>query len=396
MAMMATEIPKNGPDKRQALGPAAVPSRMHGGVVIAGEPQATVRWWQPFATLWRASWVRKNENLSAQDAASTFFRFFRSEHVADLRIIFRVVLTLVVLHFIAVCVLAIQDLPTADAKVRPALEFSHTLITYFGPALPIYGAIMAWTYLSAGTRLGVVDLFACEIRTLCRVGAVFDIGTVYVEQHARCLKMIENSEAEKPLFEERSSSESKEEYFPVFSNNSHDLEALEATVVGNITEFYTYMKAARDLQRKLENEPAKIVQPILENLIYVLFLGYESARKAIKDLIEFQPARAENILVVLLTELPCYGFLRDQFKGNEKAQLRRERLNLREVDYMEEVPRLARRVERHAKETDWIAAEKSILELGKRYKAALGEDLERGMVRIEEEDKRRTQAALPS
>ncbi len=47
----------------------------------------------------------------------------------------------------------------------------------------------------------------------------------------------------------------------------------------------------------------------LSNLIYMLFLAYESARKAIEGLIEFQPTRVECTIVMLLTELKCYPLL---------------------------------------------------------------------------------------
>src|SRR5580658_4563493 len=40
-----------------------------------------------FLTLLRAWRVRNDEELSAEDAASTLFRFFRSKHVGDLRLI---------------------------------------------------------------------------------------------------------------------------------------------------------------------------------------------------------------------------------------------------------------------------------------------------------------------
>ena len=44
---------------------------------------------------------------------------------------------------------------------------------------------------------------------------------------------------------------SEENYFPVFENNTRDLQSLEAHVVINITAFYTYMKAVRDSTRSL-------------------------------------------------------------------------------------------------------------------------------------------------
>jgi hypothetical protein len=65
-------------------------------------------------------------------------------------------------------------------EIPGASKLPHGLITYFAPALPIYAAVIAWTYLTAATRLGVVDLFACEMRTVCRVGTAFDIGVTYI------------------------------------------------------------------------------------------------------------------------------------------------------------------------------------------------------------------------
>jgi hypothetical protein len=44
------------------------------------------------------------------------------------------------------------------------------------------------------------------------------------------------------------------------------------------------------------------------NVIYMQFLGLESARKAIEGLVEFEPTRAENIFTILLSELVAYGF----------------------------------------------------------------------------------------
>jgi len=119
------------------------------------------------------------------------------------------------------------------------------------------------------------------------------------------------------------SSVSQEHHFPIFDNNSSDLESLEALLVGYITEYYTYMKAVRDLQRVFASidvpqaaksgagapyGSAKVDawHETVADIIYVLFLGYESARNAIADMIEFQPTRDENIIVILMTELVCF------------------------------------------------------------------------------------------
>jgi hypothetical protein len=256
-----------------------------------------------------------------------------------------------------------------------------SVISYIAPAVPVYAAIIAWAYLSAAKRLGVVDLFACEISTLCRVGTIFDMGKGYVDMYRHG-----------PVADQRSTNSSafvsKEDYFPIFDKNSDDLQALEALVVSNITEFYTYMKAARDSQRNLAQTP-QAASPNLEppveksqadpwhaalaNVIYMVYLGYESGRKAVKDLVEFEPTEAENTIVILLTELPCYCFLCEYFKHDE---LRINRLKLRENYYKKGVRELYRMVVSHGEDEEfWVPAKRTALELAKRYKETFGEEL---------------------
>ena len=45
--------------------------------------------------------------------------------------------------------------------------------------------MLAWTYQAGSARLGVVDLFACEIATLCRVSAVVEMVQRYVDLFQR-------------------------------------------------------------------------------------------------------------------------------------------------------------------------------------------------------------------
>jgi len=231
---------------------------------------------------------------------------------------------------------------------------------------------------------GIVDLFACEISTLCRVGTIFDIGKGYVDSYDAGPRPVRASAASDKFV-------SQEEYFPVFDNNSRDLQLLEASVVNNITEFYTYMKAMRDSLRKLAEVPAQPAAPgvaaaaatgeadpwhgAMVNVIYLLYLGYESARKAVNDLIEFQPARAERSIVILLTELKCYAFLRKHFKADD---LRRKRLELREAGYRRDIRKLYREVKASSGHSDelWVQARETLPVLVLRYDEALGDDLE--------------------
>jgi hypothetical protein len=322
------------------------------------------------ATLWRAVNVGDDEELDAKDAASTLFRFFRSRHVVDLKLIAYLAILLFAVYCIASLIIAYK-FPTAASFVSPAI--------------PITGGVLAWTYLSAATRLGVVDLFACEIGTVCRVGTIFEVGDNYVKRHE---SVIEQKPDTSSQMEETGATEPKvfvaqENYFPVFGSNSHDLEALEALVVGNITEFYTYMKAARDLQRKLAADKAPDQKSTLENLIYVLYLGYESGRKSIQDLIEFEPTRAENIIVILITELICYSFLIENFEKERKDDVRLKRLLLRKKQYVTDVPDLVRQVNlpHQGNKEDWERAQYTTPELARRYKDAFGEDMDAALAR---------------
>jgi hypothetical protein len=338
---------------------------------------------RPIATLLRALFVRDDDELSAADAASTLFRFFRSKHVADLRFIFVAAIAVFFIHVFVIQVVHLVLSPKSDSSQGTSSKSDSSqgtssksdssqvtssksespLITYLGPAITLYGAVLAWAYLTAGKRLGVVDLFACEIATLCRVGTVCDIGDHYVKMYGKI--------KEEPAMVQSTPSTnfvSQENYFPIFDNNSRDLQTLEALVVSNITEFYTYMKSARDSLRKLaEVKTVDAAEQATANLIYMLFLGYESGRKAIKDLIEFQPTAAENMIVILLTELKCYSFLCEHFKSDD---LRFKRLQLRKTNYKNVVEGLLSMVNKHGNEEYWFAAQRTIAELQRRYEEA--------------------------
>jgi hypothetical protein len=63
-------------------------------------------------------------------------------------------------------------------EIKPELA-----VTLIGPAVGVAGVIISWAYKSASIRLGIVDLFGCEIATLCRVGTIFDVGTHYIRAY---------------------------------------------------------------------------------------------------------------------------------------------------------------------------------------------------------------------
>lgn len=372
-----------------------------------------------------------NEGVSKDDSASTLFRFFRSRHVRDLQLI-AVLASYFLLIYVVVVLLFTFSLPAIhvchnllDDGVRGAIRHYggaeamgiHSLVVlvtyifpkfaaFVGAALSVWAGVVTWTYLTASTRLGVVDLFACEIGTVCRVGTIFDIGEYYVGRYASGVPQPKsppaapNEKAGGPEDAPKGFA-SSEEYFPVFASNSRDLEALEALVVATITEFYTYMKAVRDLQRRLagldpphapiaehdfqkpRQEPdAHLWRSTTANIIYLLFLAYESARKAASSLVEFEPTQAEDIVVVLLTELACYMFLLKYLKDDP---LRFARLVLREADYRSEIPRLYRKID-EAIDPTWKPAKQTIAQLAERYEAAVGEPMPKAVKRVKDED----------
>lgn len=316
--------------------------------------------------LGRAVGRAPTEDLSRAESSSTLFRFFRSKHVRDLKLIAALALAVLSIHFFLAVffgLLSVTNTPAkgasgaamqspatgtpnaapqaaaSNSEQKPARSenaasgFFSFVVTHFGSALPIYDVIMGWAYQSASKRLGIVDLFACEIGTLCRVGTIFDIGKRFVDMH--------DVTAPEKLEWGAGKFVSQEDYFPVFEGNSRDLQLLDASVVETITAFYTYMKAVRDTRRRLaDTKPPQAGDAGMPddptrkdpwragvvNIIYMIYLGYESARKAIADLVEFQPDAAERAIVILLTELKCYGFLLTSFSGDD-VRARRLRLS---------------------------------------------------------------------
>ena len=180
---------------------------------------------------------------------------------------------------------------------------------------------------------------------------------------------------------------SEEDYFPIFDKNSKDLQVLESLIVTHITEFYNYMKAMRDSLRRLDQmkpregaesspktpdaETAARWKAVVSDVIYMLFLGYESGRRAIEYLIEYQPTAAENKMVILITELECYSYLREHFKDD---QLRCVRLRKREPKYKQDVCELCHMVFDKKDVDDWSLAVLTVEGLVRVYKDTFKEE----------------------
>jgi hypothetical protein len=325
--------------------------------------------------------------VSTGDPAATIDRLFQSKHVGDLRWIVVLAQIGLAIIFLVVGIPAayeiVQQLHTAKQDWQTIFATLKGAFTILGPALAAFAAICAWAYRAGSARLGVVDLFACEIGTLCRVATVLDAVHRLIERFERGAP---TGYGTKPVTRPFVS---EEDYFPIFNSNSKDLQSLEARVVINITAFYTYMKAVRDSMRVLATIPAQKADlgPTSEHgalgpwhqsardAIYLWFLGLESGRLAIADLVEFEPEQAERVIVVLLSELDAYHFLCDQF--SDRRDIRYGRIRLRATDYQKLVPQLCRLVETKLGEerssgapSDWLPAHILLPELQHRYRMA--------------------------
>ncbi len=297
--------------------------------------------------------------LTKDKAAATFIRLAESQHVADLQLIFWLSLFLMLIGSVFAVVWH-KWVDTAGVIGSAAL-ISAILATGFG--------ILTWTYQSGSVRLGIVDLFACEITTICRVTGIVEAAPHYVQ-------MYREPPAQPMNFS------SQEHYTPVFDNNSKDLEALESRVVLHVTEFYTYLKAMRDYLRMLGSverprDSTDQWRSSLRSVIYMFFLMMESARKSVDRLIEYEPERAENTIVILLSELVAYGLLLEVFQSEELKQpgynALFNRLQLRKSDYLDLAPRVYWRALSFAEDVAWKPALALTADLNQRYHDVFGE-----------------------
>jgi len=323
--------------------------------------------------------------LRVGQESSTFVRLGQSRHVADLRLIFSV--TFIIMMLSAVLALAfcfehqivsnwkdVHERQNAWIWVRLGLAAVADSGAFIGAVGAVGCGVLAWTYQAGSARLGVVDLFACEIATLCRVCAVTDVVHRYVSLFENGSDVGRPHPIDGELPADTSRFTSQESYFPVFEASVKELQALEADVVKHVTAFYTYMKVMRDSLRRLaeikapgpNGPPEDDWHRAICNVVYMQFLGLESGRKAIKDLVEFEPTQAEDMVTILLSELVAYGFLRQQFRGD----LRQRRLEARDESYRRDIPALNRLV-MAGTGPEWDAAKDLSAEMMKRFDLVL-------------------------
>lgn len=297
--------------------------------------------------------------LTKDKSASTFIRLAKSQHVADLRLIFW---SSCVLMFLGSVFIAVSHhWIDSNGIIGPSALISVIVGTGCG--------VLVWTYQTGSARLGTVDLFACEITTICRVIAIAETAPRYIQM------------ARKPPLSAVNFN-SQEQYTPVFDQNAKDLETLEARVVERVTEFYTYLKAMRDYLRVLNTihrpfDDAEQWRMGVRNIIYMLFLMLESARRSVERLIEYEPEQVQNTITILLSELAAYGFLVETFEDEARERpgynARRERLRLRRDGYLKLVPEIYWKAHGLGADKEWEPAAALLEELKQHYHDAFDE-----------------------
>ena len=212
-----------------------------------------------------------------------------------------------------------------DASKSPMAAIAFAFIT-------TAVAMFNWVYQAANRRLGVVDLFASEISALCKVCIVTD----FAKKSIAMRRAANISETQVPR-----SFDTKESYTPVYDKGSADLQALDSNVVSAVTQFYTYRRTMVDcLHSALAEAKRDAALPQYDQMIYMQFLMYECALTSIRELIEFEPDKAENQVTVLCSALPLLAFLIHRHRKDPNTVFLYRRLLLRVPDYVNDVEML--------------------------------------------------------
>jgi hypothetical protein len=254
-------------------------------------------------------------------------------------------------------------------KTAPlGIDLSHpTPATIVFGLLATVATLGSWVYQSANKRLGTVDLFACEISSLCRVGLVTDFAEKSAHMHD-----------ESPLKGDREPTpiDIKENFTPVYDENASDLQMLDTNSVTAITSFYTYRKTMMEyLRASFAATTWEAARRLHEQMLYMQFLMYENARFATLELTEFEPERADNLVTIYCSELPLFTRLLKRHRETDSSNFLYERLRMRIRDYDAKVQHLLdalRDIESHARGTRgidsaWIKAKTTAEELERRF-----------------------------
>jgi hypothetical protein len=244
----------------------------------------------------------------------------------------------------------------------PSPPDDKDMVTVGLGAFAMAATLASWVYQSANRRIGVVDLFACEISSICRVCLIMDFAKWSVARHgAPAGSDTPVTPSTTPPLTKVSS---EENYTPVYDNQLTDLQSLSGPVVNAVTAFYTYRKTMMDCMRSsAAAQEQKEALERFEQSIYMQFLMYESGRHAIKELAEFQPDRAESLVNILCSELTLFAFLYE----NHQKDFKGDRLRLRLKDYHEDVTALLAAIDSNKDQQIWDRARVTSEQLKLRY-----------------------------
>jgi len=308
-------------------------------------------------------------SLEKTGPTSSFARVCTSDHLDDLHWIafFTVIFWLILSGFL------IWGESTLKTHGIEKLTLTGLTATAAG--------ILNWIYQTGSNRLGAVDLFGCEISTLCRVFVVIDFAQLSVAG----VKAMKDGPADGPADSAKPTETrqftSEENYTPVYDGKLSDLQPLDADVVTFVTEFYTYRKAMTDYLRRMAMLPeGDARRECAVQMIFMQFLMYESGHKAVERLIEFEPNQTESLINIFCSELVVYEFLLDEYRQRSSGGVpdyRCARLLLRVKDYQADIPRLYQRAKSHQNDPSkhWARAKTTADELRARFARAFPDDV---------------------
>jgi hypothetical protein len=112
---------------------------------------------------------------------STFIRLLSSDHLNDLQWIG---LGAIVLWAIFIALLLTQANSNTNLNNHLSSVFDYFINQHaiFGGITAVLGLVLNWIYQTGSKRLGVVDLFACEISAICRVSLAVDFARSCVSE----------------------------------------------------------------------------------------------------------------------------------------------------------------------------------------------------------------------
>ncbi len=171
-----------------------------------------------------------DKSLRRTGPVNTFRRLFTSNHVRDLQWIASYTLI-----FYLLCVGTLF----AVFFFWHRTDLSEFIFTCIAGITGAMAATLTWVYQTGSNRLGMVDLFGCEISVICRVCLVVDFANASVAMPHQAI-------GNKPK-----KFTSEENYTPVYDGTLSNLQALDADVVTYVTEFYTYRKTMMDYLRQI-------------------------------------------------------------------------------------------------------------------------------------------------